>query len=125
MAKFYKNQDSVKFLSYAGMYVFVYFFLFVSVSQAQTTNIRELKKQIENSEGTKKIQFLLDLADHYMRVAPDSGLQYSDEALILASQLNDKKLVAKANYLSGMSNLQLKKNSQGKQQAGHEAGTGD
>jgi tetratricopeptide (TPR) repeat protein len=94
------------------MYVFVYFFLLVSVSQAQTTNIRELQKQIENSEGTKKLQFLLDAADYYMRVAPDSGLQYSDEALILASQLNDKKLVAKANYLSGMSNLQLKKNSQ-------------
>ena len=112
MAKFYKNQDSVRFFNYVGMYVFVYFFLLVSMSQAQTTNIRELKKQIENSEGTKKIQFLLDATDYYMRVAPDSGLQYSDEALILASQLNDKKLVAKANYLSGMSNLQLKKNSQ-------------
>ena len=111
MIKHYDNLNSVRFFNYTGVYVFILFFFFGSVSEAQNTNIRELEKQIENSEGAEKIQFLLDAADYYTRVAPDSGLQYSNEALALASELNDKKLIAKANYLSGFSNLQLKKNS--------------
>ena len=69
--------------------------------QVLASSVDSIQKRIQSSEGTEKINLLLELSNYYMSHLPTRTIEVASEALELAKKENDKGLEADALYAIG------------------------
>jgi serine phosphatase RsbU (regulator of sigma subunit) len=72
-------------------------------------NIADMEKGLKNAEGQNKFELLYKISKAYLTTSAKKSLDYGNQALVLAKQLNDKNLEANANNIIGTAYYQLEK----------------
>ena len=91
-----------------NIFLFILFFAFYQLCDAQNTVIDSLKQVLYMSnEDTLKVNTLISICQNEYRLAPDSAILHGNEALNLSEKLNYSKGMANAYKYIGMGNYFL------------------
>jgi len=92
-------------------YCFFLLFSISAVSQQQLIDSLERQIQVVAKKSAARVTILNDLGYYYNRIKPEKGLQYCEEAIVLAQELNLEGQLALAYKYKGMNYHTMAKDS--------------